>query len=134
MKYAFYLFILLGTLNGCTSTKNYPPATDALDAAREFLGSCLKGDFEKAAAYMVTDESNKKLLKEAEETYRAKSANQQKQFSEASLQNISIEEVSTTTTIIYYTYSFDKVARKVKAVLNNNIWLVDFKYTFNPNL
>lgn len=134
MRHAFYLLMLLLTLNGCSGTKNYPPATDALDATREFLGSCLKGDFEKASAYMVQDDANKKLLKEAEETYRSKTANQQKQYGEASLQNISIEEVSPNATIIYFTYSFDKVARKAKAIQNNKYWLVDFKFTFNPNL
>ncbi len=119
---------------GCSTQKNYPPAIDALDAAREFLGSCLTGDFEKASFYMVQDAKNIELLKQAEQSYRAKTTNQRKQFAETSLQNITIENLTTTATIINYAYSFDKVGRKVKATLVNNSWLVDFKYTFNPNL
>jgi hypothetical protein len=134
MRYALVMLVTLICFTGCSTKKNYRPAADALDAAREFIGACLIGDFEKADAYMIQDASNKQFLKEAETTYRNRTANQQKQLGEASLQNITIEEVSTTATIINYKNSADNIAHKVKAVLNNNIWLIDFKYTFNPNL
>jgi hypothetical protein len=134
MKKPFSILLAILAFISCNTQKNYPPATDALDAAREFLGSCLAGNFEKASFYMVQDAKNIQLLKEAEQTYRAKTTNQRKQFGETSLQNITIEELSTSSTIINYAYSFDKVGRKVKAVMVNNAWLIDFKYTFNPNL
>lgn len=134
MKNIAITLLALFTCISCNTQKSYTPATDALDAAREFLGSCLAGNFDKASFYMVQDAKNIQLLKEAEQTYRAKTTNQRKQFGETSLQNITIEELSTTATIINYAYSFDKVGRKVKAIFVNNTWLIDFKYTFNPNL
>lgn len=132
MKYIVSIFLCV--LISCNSQSNYLPATDALDAAREFLDACYRGNFNKASFYMLQDEENKKLLKKSIENYAAKSAMQQKQYAESSLQNITVEEISTTQTIINYKNSYDKVGRKVKAVLVNNIWLIDYKYTYDPNL
>ncbi len=130
----FLQMLLLTILVSCNTTHQYPPAADALDAAREFIDASIKGDFEKANAYMLQDEKNKQLLKEEEEKYRAKTNAQQKQLSESSLQNISIEEVSAKETIVKFKNSIDKTGRKVKVISVNNTWLVDFKYSFNPNL
>jgi hypothetical protein len=130
----FLQMLLLTILVSCNTTHQYPPAADALDAAREFIDASIKGDFEKANAYMLQDEKNKQLLNEEEEKYRAKTNAQQKQLSESSLQNISIEEVSATETIVKFKNSIDKTGRKVKVISVNNRWLVDFKYSFNPNL
>lgn len=130
----FLQMLLLTILVSCNTTHQYPPAADALDAAREFIDASIKGDFEKANAYMLQDEKNKQLLKEEEEKYRAKTNAQQKQLSESSLQNISIEEVSATETIVKFKNSIDQTGRKVKVISVNNTWLVDFKYSFNPNL
>ncbi len=131
-QYIQLLLIIL--LASCQSTHQYPAAADALDAAREFIDASIRGDFEKANAYLLQDEKNKQLLKEEEEKYRAKTNAQQKQLSESSLQNISIEEVSAKETIVKFKNSMDKVSRKVKVISVNNRWLVDFKYSFNPNL
>lgn len=132
MKYI--ISILLFSLFSCNTTSNYIPATEALDAAREFLDGCYRGNFNKASFYMLQDDENNKLLKKSIENYAAKSAMQQKQYAESSLQNVTVEEISATETIINYKNSYDKVGRKVKAVLVNNIWLIDYKYTYDPNL
>lgn len=133
MKYAFSLLFVLFFIS-CSNPKNYVPANDAFDAAREFVGACLKGDFDKASFYMLQDEQNKALLKEKEVKYRSTTASQQRQLGEASIQNITIEEIAPTETIVYYKNSYDNIGRKVKIILSNKIWLVDFKYSFNPNL
>lgn len=133
MKYALSLLFVLFFI-GCSNPKNYVPANDAFDAAREFVGACLKGDFDKASFYMLQDEQNKALLKEKEVKYRSTTASQQRQLGEASIQNITIEEITPTETIVYYKNSYDNIGRKVKIILSNKVWLVDFKYSFNPNL
>lgn len=133
MKYALSLLFVLSCI-GCSNPKNYVPANDAFDAAREFVGACLKGDFDKASFYMLQDEQNKALLKEKEVKYRSTTASQQRQLGEASIQNITIEEITPTETIVYYKNSYDNIGRKVKIILSNKVWLVDFKYSFNPNL
>lgn len=133
MKFALSLLFLFLCI-GCSNPKNYIPANDAFDAAREFVGACLKGDFERASFYMLQDEQNKGLLKEKEVKYRSTTASQQRQLGEASIQNITIEEITPNETIVYYKNSYDNIGRKVKIIFTNKTWLVDFKYSFNPNL
>jgi hypothetical protein len=129
-----FLIILTLLFTACSNNKNYVPATDALNAAVEFVSACQQGNFEKAAFYMLTNNNNKKLLQEAEQTYRKLPAEKRRQYREASLQEVTIENISATETIINYKNSYDKVGRKVKAIQQNNNWVIDFEYSFNPNL
>ena len=48
----------------------YPKAENALDAAREFIDGCLKGNFKKASAYMINDAENNKRLQDLEKDYK----------------------------------------------------------------
>jgi hypothetical protein len=121
-------------LVACSSKPALQPATTPFDAGREFIDACLKGDFERAGYYMVQDEENKKLLQEATSNYRSKTASQKQKFNEASIQNVTLENLSEKELIINYSNSYDRVGRKVKVIQQNGQWLVDFKYTFNPNL
>lgn len=132
MKYFFIALTLFFT--ACSNNKNYIPATDGLNAAIEFISACQQGNFEKAAFYMLPTTKNKKLLQEAEQTYRKLPAEKRRQYREASLQEITLENISPTETIINYKNSYDKVGRKVKAIQQNNTWQIDFEYSFNPNL
>jgi hypothetical protein len=110
------------------------PAATPFDAGREFIDACLKGDFERADFYMVQDAQNHQLLEEATKQYRSRTASQKQKFNEASIQNVTLENLSETELLINYSNSYDHVGRKVKVVQQNGQWLVDFKYTFNPNL
>jgi hypothetical protein len=134
MKHALGLLLTIFLFCSCSNPANYTPATDALDAAREFVVACQQGNFIKANFYMIANEKNKTLLQEAEQTFRQLPAAKRKQYSEASMQEVTIENITPTETIINYKNSYDKVGRKVKAILSNNIWQIDFTYTFNPNM
>ena len=118
----------------CNFNQSYKPATDALDAAREFVGACVVGDFEKANAYMVQNDTNKQLLMQVKKRFKLYTKEEKKQLAESSLQNITIEEVTTTETIIHFKNSFVNTSQKLKVVFINNNWLVDYQFTFNPNL
>jgi hypothetical protein len=117
----------------CTE-KHYTKAEDALDAGREFIDGCLKGDFDKASYYMLQDDENKSLLLQQKRNYDAKSKEEKQQYNTASIIIYENAAINDSTHIINYQNSYDKVGRKVKVVLKNDTWQVDFKYTFNPNL
>ena len=117
----------------CTE-KHYTKAEDALDAGREFIDGCLKGDFDKASYYMLQDDENKSLLLQQKRNYNAKSQQEKQEYNTASIIIYEDASINDSTHVINYQNSYDKVGRKVKVVLKNNTWLVDFKYTFNPNL
>jgi len=132
-RYIFIAFVFV-FLGGCSSGNSYPVADNAFDAGREFIDGCLKGDFTKASFYMVADAENNKDLQQVKAVYNAKSPEQKREYSTASIVVQEEETVSDTVHIIHYMNSYDKVARKVKVILRGNTWQADFKYTFDGNL
>jgi hypothetical protein len=118
----------------CRCNQKYSKAENALDAGREFIDGCLKGDFNKAEYYMLDDEQNKKLLLEQKRNYEGKSKQEKQEYSQASIIINEDATINDSTHIINYQNSYDKIARKVKVILNDDKWFVDFKYTFNGNL
>src|SRR3954449_4353895 len=126
---SFGLIILFAC--GCN---NYENATTALEGGREFIDACLKGDFKKAAYYMIDDSANNSDLLKIKRDYDFKSSDDKHNYAAASIIINSDEAINDSTHIINYSNSYDKIARKVKVVNRNGKWLVDFKYTFNGNL
>lgn len=122
-------------LSACSQqTNSYPAAENALDAGREFIDACLKGDFTKARWYMMDDSTNQGHLQRAENKFRTYDKEGRQQLRTASINISEVSDIDTATSIIYYSNSFDQQPLKVKVVKLNEKWLVDFKYTFNPNL
>ncbi|MEP6597718.1 MAG: hypothetical protein ABJA71_17315 [Ginsengibacter sp.] len=126
----FFCSIILSCCHG----RNYARAENALDGGREFIDGCLKGDFSKASFYMLDDSRNKELLQTQQKNYNAKSREEKQQYHDASIIIIEDATINDSTHIINYQNSYDKIGRKVKVILHDNDWLVDFKYTFNGNL
>ena len=118
---------------GC-NTYNYKPATTALEGGREFIDACLKGDFEKAAFYMIEDSTNTSNLTKIKNDYKLKSSEDRHNYATASIIINSDEAIDDSTHIVNYSNSYDKINRKVKVINRNDSWLVDFKYTFSGNL
>jgi hypothetical protein len=118
----------------CNNEKVYPKAEDALDAGREFIDGCLKGDFAKAAYYMIPDERNKNLLDTQQINYEKEPKSVKEEYNAASIIINEDAVLNDSTHIINYQNSYDKTGRKVKVILRNNSWQVDFKYTFDGNL
>ena len=124
--------IIFFLLSGCTD--KYPEASTALEAGREFIDGCLKGDFEKASAYMISDSINQSDLLKIKRDYNSKTEDQKHSYATASIIISEDATVNDTMHIIDYKNSYDQFARKVKVVERNGKWKVDFKYTFNGNL
>lgn len=133
-KISLFLFFLT-LFVGCSSDKNaFVPADNSLDAAREFIDGCLKGDFDKALFYMAKDETNLQNLEKMKATYSRKSKADKKQYQQASIIIEEIDSLNDSTDIINYKNSFDRIARKVKVIKDKEGWFVDFKYTLSGNI
>ena len=118
-------------LAACTTpTANITKAENAFDAGREFIDGTLKGDFKKSAFYMLQDSSNQQLLSVEEKEYRLKDKEGRQQLRTASINIQSVEDIDSTTSIIHYNNSFDKISHQLKVVKVNNTWGVDLKYSF----
>ena len=116
------------------NVKKYTKAENPLDAGREFIDACLKGDFDKASYYMLQDDQNNSLLLQQKRNYDVKSNKEKDEYSNASIIIFEDDAVNDSTHVINYQNSYDKVGRKVKVIEHNDTWSVDFKYTFNGNL
>ena len=132
-KTLLFFAVFISVCNACTQSK-YPAAEYPLDAAREFIDGCLKGDFKRAEAYMLVDVKNDSLFSSVEKKYAAKSAEEKQNYKDASIIIFEDAVIDSITHIINYQNSYDKIGRKVKVSLINDKWLVDFKYTFSGNL
>lgn len=105
--------------------KEYRKAEDALDAGREYIQSCMEGDFAKAAFYSIPDQANEAHLKKTETMYREKDKEGRQQLRTASLIINEVKELSDSITMIYYSYSFNKTNDSVKIIKRNGDWLVN---------
>lgn len=130
----FLLVIFVTGLLSCWQEEKYPKAADALDAGREFIDAFLDGDTQKAEFYMVKDDQNMSILNRMHKQLRRTSSEDQKGYKESSIIIGDIDNLSETEVIIYYQSSYDRTGRKIKVVQKNGEWLVDLKYTFNPNM
>jgi hypothetical protein len=136
MKKWLFIFLCFFTIACNENETEYPNAENALDAGREFVDGCLKGNFDKARAYMLPDDKNIDLLNNLEIDFNRKSKEDRNLYKDASINIDGVEELNDSTTIINYRNSYDKIARKLKVVKENKEkdWWVDFKYTFSGNL
>lgn len=120
------LFLLSAACFACNpKQQEYRKAEDALDAGREYIQSCLTGDFGKAAFYTTGDEANTRLLKQTEDIYRSKDKEGRQQFRTASININEVKELNDSSTLIQYSNSFDKEIHKLVVVKRNNDWKVD---------
>src|ERR1700743_428129 len=122
------LFALLFLLTACNGNQNYKPAENALDAGREFIDACLKGDFLKASFYTVNNEENQKYLHKLEAEYRTKGRDGREQYRQASITIREVADLTENESIINYNNSYDQVAHKVKVIKQNDRGLVDLAY------
>jgi hypothetical protein len=113
--------------------KDYRKAENALDAGREFIGSCLQGDFTRAAFYMVANEANTRSLAETEKIYREKDKDGRQQLRTASINIRGVTELSDSVSLIKYSNSFDKMPQTLRVVKRNGDWLADLNTNNSAN-
>lgn len=119
----------------CQSRQNnLPPAENALDAGREFIEGCLKGDFDKANFYLPQNQANDSIFNVLKQDYHTKSNATKQELKNASITILAIEELSDKETIIRYSNSFSKEARIIKVAKTDLYWKVDLSYSINGNL
>jgi hypothetical protein len=108
-------------------------AEDAQDAGRQFIRSCLDGDYEKARFFLMKDEDNLRLLEKWQRDYQQMSGQAKRSYREASIRPIAITSVSDTlTTYRYHHTSNTKDTFTLHVVKVNDEWLVDLKSIISP--
>lgn len=136
MKRLMLLLICTAFLACKDEKKIYPKADNAVVAGREFIDAFLKGDTERAKAYMVDDKENEAILGKLHRQLRNRSDEDQAGYKASSIiiEQGGIENITENEVIIQYKAEYDRIPRKVKVVNQDGTWLVDLKYTLDPNL
>ena len=125
-----FLISMLFLLSCSNNNIAYSKAENAFDAGREFIDGTLKGDFKKAAFYMLSDSVNQQFLAVQEKDFRLKDKEGRQQLRTASINIQQVEDLDSTISIIHYNNSYEKKDQLIKVIKLNNNWQVDFKYSF----
>lgn len=108
----------------CDSGPTYTHAENALDAGREFIDGCLKGDFRQAAFYMKTDGADKAALEVLQKKYYTYSEAERTQLGQASIIILMDSTVNDTMHFIQFKNSYDTTQKIIFVSLNKDAWQV----------
>lgn len=122
MKNAFIFIACL--FFSCDTGPTYAHAENALDAGREFIDGCLKGDFRQAAFYMKTDEADKAALEILKKKYYTYSEAERTQLGQASIIILLDTTVNDTMHLIQFRNSYDTTQKIIFVSLNKDAWQV----------
>lgn len=118
--------ILLLFIMGCGGRqRDLRAADDPLEAGREYIDACLKGDFSRAAYFMLPGNENEARLKEKERDYREKDKEGRQQYRTASININEVIERSADTTVIRFSNTVDKKTETIQVVRHSGAWLVN---------
>jgi hypothetical protein len=121
-----WLFLILIFASACGGRqRNYQAAENALDAGREFIDACLKGDFSRAGFFMLPGPANEQKLKDLERDYREKDKEGRQQYRTASININEVKELTADTTVIRYSNTVDRVTEIMRVIRKEQGWLVD---------
>ena len=114
----------------CSNNDKKAVAEGAHDAAGMFINNVLDGNFEEARELMVKDSENNRWLYETEKKYLNLSSEDKRNMRESDPTIYETKKLNDSTSIIYYSNSYNNRKDSVKLVRANGNWLVDLKYTF----
>lgn len=134
IKKWFTLFFASLCLFSCQQQPDFEMATSPLDGGRYFMESCLQGEFKKAKFYLITDSTNQGFFEQITKSYYTLDKEGRQQLRQASIQINEISAIDTSSSVIYYQNSYEKVAKKLKVIHTKDGWKVDLKYTYTPEL
>lgn len=120
-----YILILISSLFfSCVNSPTYSHAENALDAGREFIDGCLKGDFSQAAFYMKPDEIDKAALDVLKKKYYSFSEAERTQLGQASIIILQDSTINDTLHFLQFRNSYDTTQKIIFVSLNQDAWQV----------
>jgi hypothetical protein len=105
-----------------------------INIATSFIRTTLDGNYDKARNYILADSVNNNYIDVYERAYKEKMAPDDKRsYRESTIRIIDNIKQNDSVTLITYSNSFKDMPTKLKVVKLNNKWLIDFKYTVQPD-
>lgn len=129
MKKTFWLFALV-VLAACSNTEtSYTKATDAQEAAREFIRASLDGNYDKASFYLYKDSAgvNEMLLNKWKQDYSNWTKQDKDGHKDANIIVINTQPINDSAMNFIFSNSYKKDTTTIKIVKAKGAWLVDLK-------
>ena len=129
MKKTFWLFAL-AVLAACSNTETgYTKATDAQEAAREFIRASLDGNYDKASFYLYKDSAgvNEMLLNKWKLDYSNWTKQDKDGHKDANIIVINTQPINDSAMNFIFSNSYKKNTTTIKIVKAKGAWLVDLK-------
>ena len=128
MKKVIVFFGILASL-ACNNEAGYTKATDAQEAAREFIRASLDGNYDKASFYLYKDSAgvNEMLLNKWRTDYNGWKQEDKVGHKEANIIVITAQPVNDSTLNYIFSNSYKKDTTTIKIVKTKGEWLVDLK-------
>lgn len=127
-----YFFIAITILSSCNEEKKERPNT-AIETGRAFIKASLNGDFPTSESLILIDSSNSSLFNTYKEFYKKLPAEKKQHYKKSSYEINKLEEINDSVTIINYSNDYMNKTMDIKIIRINNIWYIDFKYTYSEN-
>ena len=129
MKRNIAFLLLLSVLLSCNNEAGYTKATDAQEAAREFIRASLDGNYDMASFYLYKDSAgvNEMLLNKWKSDYGKWSQEDKVGHKNANIIVITTEKTSDSTLNYIFSNSYKKDTTTIKIIKTKGDWLVDLK-------
>jgi hypothetical protein len=131
MKKILPALLLLVCFYACNDDSRKPPKSENdVDAARNFIGAALAGDYRLARTYMLPDSINQERMNLIERV--SLSPDERKGLAEASINIHKVDKIiKDSVTIVIYSNSYKNNQDTLRVIKKDNEWLVDFNYLFD---
>jgi Domain of unknown function (DUF4878) len=139
IQYKFLTIPLLLLIISCNNTDKEKEADQAnaetdINIATSFIRTTLDGNYDKARNYILADSVNNNYIDVYERAYKEKmNPDDKRSYRESTIRIIDNIKQNDSVTLITYSNSFKDMPTKLKVIKQNNKWLIDFKYTVQPD-
>jgi hypothetical protein len=113
----------------CNNDAGYTKATDAQEAAREFIRASLDGNYDKASFYLYKDSAgvNEMLLNKWKADYGQWNQEDKVGHKDANIIVITTQSTSDSTLNYIFSNSYKKDTTTIRILKSKGDWLVDLK-------
>jgi len=129
MKRTGFIFLTIVLLTSCATSESYTKATDAQEAAREFIRASLDGNYDKASFYLYKDSAgvNEMLLNKWRNDYNHWTQEDKVGHKNASIRVITTRQINDSSLNYVFSNSYKKDTTTIKIIKARGEWLVDLQ-------
>ncbi|MBU3714486.1 MAG: hypothetical protein FGM46_06005 [Ferruginibacter sp.] len=128
-----FLAVCTALLYFSCSDKKIKAPENAMETGTTFIRYILDGEFEDAKPLLLNDKENNEIFTRYKQYYERLNSNTKAQMKRPYNVN-KFEELNDSVSILNYKNEIMNKPMDIKIIRKNNVWLIDFKYSYSGNL